>query len=73
MSKGSVRRPENPDKEPGAYERGYDQIEWPNRKKKPQGFERIGEFNGIEYWSHPDVPEDEIVVLNTPRVVPPEE
>ena len=28
MSKGSRRRPENPDKEPGAYERGWSLIDW---------------------------------------------
>ena len=42
MSKGDARRPEDPDKEPGAFERGFDQIEWPNpsmRSRIPWGNE----------------------------------
>ena len=37
MSKGSARRPEDPDKEPGAYGRNYERIDWSGRARRQPG------------------------------------
>ena len=70
MSNGSNRRPENPDKEPGAYERNYEKMKWPSQGKSTIPWGKVGQVGHVDIFADPDVPEDAFVIVGGLKVAP---